>query len=41
MDKVPENKICEVVMSYIKDDGKTRITITKNKDGTWKIVVKD
>jgi len=41
MDKVPENKICEVVMSYIKDDEKTKITITKNADGTWKIVAED
>jgi hypothetical protein len=41
MDKVPQEKICEVVMSYIIDDGKTRIMITKNSDGTWKVEPED
>lgn len=41
MDKVPKEKICDVVMSYINNDGKTKIRITKNSDDTWKIVVED
>ncbi len=41
MDKVPKEKICEVVMSYIDIDGKTKISITKNPDGTWLILAED
>ena len=37
MEEVPEDKVCEIVMSYIAD-GMTRITLTKNPStGRWRI----
>ncbi len=41
MDNVPQEEICKIVMSYIEDDAKTKITITKNSDGTWKVEAAD
>jgi hypothetical protein len=37
MNKVPSNKVGEVVQDYV-DDNKTTVTCTKQADGTWTVV---